>query len=150
MSPTKRENQTHNKSETPEQVSSEDSLKNGHTSKGLKASEARRLGHIFRSERCVYARSNVLETQNESEIHSKQKMLQIQIVMLRSNLCANGVYQIGSRSSSTFTTTKCKTTIVSGRLVSFEPSKNVSGSMSREMPKSADLTRLHIQNRRSC
>ena len=39
------------------QASSEDSLQNGNITKGLKSSEARRLGHIFRSERCLSART---------------------------------------------------------------------------------------------
>ena len=142
------ENETHHKSETPQQVSSEDSFQNGHIVKGLKSSEARRLGHIFRSERCLSARANFLETQEVPSVLCKQKMLPVQSVMLRTNLCPEGIHQVGSRSSSTFTTAKCQTSIVSRRLVSFESSQKVSSSRSREMPKSVDFTRLYCQQRK--
>lgn len=142
------ENETRHKSETPKRLSPEDSLQNGHICKSFKLSETKRLGNISRSQRCLPTYSNFCETSEISPILHKQKVLSVQIPVLRTNLCASRVHKNNSSYCSSFKGAKYKTGIISRRLVSAESDKSIAVTRSREMPQSVDFTRLHSQYRK--
>ena len=143
----KRKDETCYQSETPKQVSSEDSFQDGHTVKSSQSSKAKRLGDITRSQRCVSTCADILEAQKVSPFLCKQKVLPIQSSMFWSNICTKGVYQNSGSCSSTFKGTERKTSILSRRLVSSEPNKEISVTRSSQMPDSFDFTRFYSEHR---
>ena len=109
----KRKDETCYQSETPKQVSSEDSFQDGHIVKSSQSSKAKRLGDITRSQRCVSTCADIFEAQKVSPFLCKQKVLPIQSSMFWSNICTKGVYQNSGSCSSTFKGTERKTSILS-------------------------------------
>ena len=73
-----RKDETCYQSETPKQVSSEDSFQDGHIVKSSQSSKAKRLGDITRSQRCVSTCADIFEAQKVSPFLCKQKVLPIQ------------------------------------------------------------------------
>ena len=142
------ENETRHKSETPKHLSSEDSLQNGHICKSFELSETKRLGNISRSQRCLSTYSNFCETSEVSPILHKQKVLSVQIPVLRTNLCASRVFENNSSYCSSFKGAKYKTDIIPRRLVGAESDKSIAVTRSREMPQSFVFTRLHSKYRK--
>ena len=82
----KRKVETCYQSETPKQVSSEDSFQDGHIVKNSQSSKAKRLGDITRSQRCVSTCADILEAQKVSPFLCKQKVLPIQSSVLVQHL----------------------------------------------------------------
>jgi hypothetical protein len=87
------QNETSNKSQTPQRVSQENTLQNGHIIKGVKYSENRRLGHISRSTRCLSTCSNISYTSEISLILHSKPVLSIQSPLFRINFSTENLHK---------------------------------------------------------
>ena len=136
------------KPETLKQVSAENSFQDGHYDKSFESSEAERLGNLSRLERCVSSYTDFSKASEISSFLHSRQVLSMEIPLLRSNFGPSRVYENYSSRSSSSTSPKYQTGLISGRLVDPEPDKTSLISRSREMSQSFDFSRFHNQQRK--
>ena len=136
------------KPETLKQVSAENSFQDGHYDKSFESSEAERLGNLSRLERCISSYTDFSKASEISSFLHSRQVLSMEIPLLRSNFGPSRVYENYSSRSSSSTSPKYQTGLISGGLVDPEPDKTSLISRSREMSQSFDFSRFHNQQRK--
>ena len=143
-----RDNETSNKSQTPQQVSQENTFQNGHSHKSIKLSKNRRLGHFSGSKRCLFTHPNFSEASQVSQIFGSEPVLSVESSLFRTNFGSESLYKNGFRSSGFFENSKCKTSSISRRLASSQSKQESIISRSKEMSRSPKFTRFSHQQRK--
>ena len=138
----RRNNETSNKSETPQQFSEKTTFQNGHNEKSLESSDEKRLGNFNRSERRIHACSDLSETQKISSVLHSRNLLPMESSMFRTNVGSSSFYKNRCNSSSILTSKKHTSSRISGRLVNSKPVKEHAMPRSRFLPKSPLITRF--------
>lgn len=142
------QNETSNKSQTPQQVSQENTFQNGHIIKGVKSSENRRLGHISRSKRCLSTCSNISYTSEISLILHSKPVLSIQSPLFRTNFITKSLHKNSICSGSIPEDFRHKTSCVSRRLADCKSEQKVVIVRSQELSQSPEIFRFSGKQRK--
>lgn len=142
------QNETNNKSQTPQRVSQENTLQNGHIIKGVKSSENRRLGHISRSKRCLSTCSNISYTSEISPILHSKPVLSIQSPLFRTNFSTKSLHKNSVCSGSIPANSRHKTSCISRRLADCKSEQKAVIIRSRELSQSPEIFRFSGKQRK--
>lgn len=140
--------ETNHKSETSQQISRKETFQNGHIIKSNEFSEARRLGHKHRSDRCVFTCPNISRTSKISKISCSRPSLSVQSHVLRTNVRPKSIYKDCIGGSGILEGKKHKIDCISGRLVHNEPEQKTIDYRSRTMSQSPSYTGFHSKQRK--
>ena len=134
---------TCNKSETPQQVSREETFQNGYISQGFKSCKSRRLGFINRSDRCLPSRSYSCQSSQISKIPHKRSKLSVESNVLRPYICTKGLHKDNVGCDGSFTSAKCTNSSLSRRPFDLKSVKKSTAQRQRKMHKSSTFIRFN-------